>query len=112
MPAVTPLEPTTPIKPSEAIRLGCLIAPVQIFNDGYVDGAGGACGVGAGVLGMGWDASRHFGRFGRFEMLLDGLPPVCPVAGCEFEEGNIVHLNDDHRWSRERIADWLADQGL
>lgn len=23
--------------------------------------------------------------------------------------GLVVHLNDDHRWSRERIADWLDD---
>jgi hypothetical protein len=21
----------------------------------------------------------------------------------------IVHLNDDHQWSREQIADWLAN---
>jgi hypothetical protein len=20
----------------------------------------------------------------------------------------LIHLNDDHHWSRERIADWLA----
>jgi hypothetical protein len=24
----------------------------------------------------------------------------------------ITHLNDRHRWSRERIADWLESQGL
>ncbi len=34
----------------------------------------------------------------------------CPVEGCRkrlFLAAIIVHLNDDHRWSREQIAQWL-----
>lgn len=37
---------------------------------------------------------------------------VCPAKGCErahpkLLEYLIIHLNDDHRWTRESIADWL-----
>lgn len=28
------------------------------------------------------------------------------------EIGTVSHLNDTHRWSREKIANWLKDQGL
>jgi hypothetical protein len=34
----------------------------------------------------------------------------CPEAGCRKQlllDSLIIHLNDDHRWSRERIADWV-----
>lgn len=38
----------------------------------------------------------------------------CPDPGCRpmhFNSvlGVILHLNDDHDWSREAIADWVAD---
>ena len=43
----------------------------------------------------------------------------CPVAGCAYEwpagagrkkdlDNMIPHLNDEHLWTRERIADWVA----
>lgn len=38
---------------------------------------------------------------------------VCP--GCESLDSLtqvIVHLNDSHHWSREKIADWLEESGL
>jgi hypothetical protein len=39
----------------------------------------------------------------------------CPM-GCEMQRGRsllglVTHLNDDHKWKREQIADWLASQG-
>lgn len=45
--------------------------------------------------------------------ILDSSYSVPCPKGCRpgFHEGNIasliVHLNDDHKWSREQIADWL-----
>lgn len=52
MPEVRPAEPTTPIKPSEAIRLGRLIRPVPC--SGYaIGGANEACALGAMALGWG-----------------------------------------------------------
>lgn len=35
---------------------------------------------------------------------------LCPVCSAEERptiRGAVVHLNDDHRWTREAIADWL-----
>ena len=36
---------------------------------------------------------------------------ACPEQSCHFKrcaiDGLIAHLNDGHRWTRERIADWV-----
>ena len=37
----------------------------------------------------------------------------CPVEGCSKTLGLaviIVHLNDDHCWTREQIASWVAGE--
>lgn len=109
-----PIEVTTPIRPSEAIRLGCLIAPVQKFGGAhYVADNGAACVVGAGMLGMGY---RLPDGPNDFEDDLQGSERdgKCPVDDCGDSDVSIlaIHLNDDHRWSRERIADWLEGLGL
>jgi hypothetical protein len=92
------LEPTTPIKPSDAIRLGCLIAPVQVFEISGDPESGEACAIAA------------MGRGGFTGDVPYPHPyPQCPA--CE-QPGGVVHLNDDHRWTRERIADWLEGLGL
>lgn len=53
-PETRPLEPTTPIKPSEALRLGRLVRPRRakgaLFRGKYA-----ACAVGAMALGYGYD---------------------------------------------------------
>lgn len=41
----------------------------------------------------------------------------CPVRGCSAKSGPrpravIIHLNDDHQWPRNKIADWLESIGL
>jgi hypothetical protein len=124
-----PIETVTPIKPSEAIRLGCLIAPKQLFGKTR-DYSGGdrqkACAIGAMELGLG-DASGNGADFEAFRRLRDMTPTTCPVdptheyheygvenVGWSDDAGPtaIAHLNDDHRWSRERIADWLEGLGL
>jgi hypothetical protein len=33
--------------------------------------------------------------------------PACGKVGAECHLTLLAHLNDDHRWTRERIADWL-----
>lgn len=85
-------------------------------------GADGSCAVGAGILGLGFEHGSYpylsEETRGKPYSLLMGLPPVmCPVAGCpgsgsvvpQSVVGQIAHLNDDHRWSRECIAYWLRD---
>lgn len=40
--------------------------------------------------------------------LRDLVKPPCACAAADSQLGAvIVHLNDDHYWTRERIADWL-----
>ncbi len=37
----------------------------------------------------------------------------CPAEGCRKTlslASILVHLNDDHRWTREQIAAWLEDE--
>lgn len=107
-----PVETVTPIKPSEAIRLGCLTT-VQGF--GFVWGTdedgtprtgkhnGQACVMGAAILGGFTPDAFWRGH---------SLPcPACDRRPCA-DLGTPAHLNDDHRWPRERIADWLEGIGL
>jgi hypothetical protein len=99
-PAVAP-ETVTPLRPSEAMRLGCLIAPVQAF-DTYMAG-NSACALGAVALAMGKNP-------------LDVVFPDwshCPACSeINGADSLVIHLNDEHRWSREDIATWLEGLGL
>jgi hypothetical protein len=104
--APAPIEVVTPIKPSEAIRLGCLIAPVQSFGS-YIDLDGAACAIGAASLAYGEDPGVTHFKPSFWPQA--GIP--CPEPDCTGTAG-IMHLNDAHRWSRERIADWLEGIGL
>lgn len=106
-----PIETVTPIRPSEAIRLGCLTT-AQAFSD-YGNGDA-ACAVGAMNIGFGLqnDAGDHLDDISH----LHRGTTVCPETGQRGCPGRwhvmVFHLNDDHRWSRERIADWLEGLGL
>lgn len=107
-----PIEKVTPIKPSEAIRLGCIIAPIQLFNSVYIDEQTlSACAIGAMALGMGGDWNKAHGLVNELHGS-DRFDGVCPEQDCVTERADPVHLNDTHRWSRERIADWLEEHGL
>ena len=44
---------------------------------------------------------------------LEGTIRKCPAEGCRKRltlASILVHLNDDHRWTREQIAVWLEDE--
>lgn len=107
---------------SEAIRLGCEIKPRQVFKYMF-EGKDGACALGAAAAAC---LSRPLGtnRDHCFSMedslLFRACLPVliqfssCPL-GCEtgsrcgYLEDTVIHLNDDHRWTREKIADWIEE---
>lgn len=104
------------MKLSQAIRRGARRS-YQVFND-YGDGHGGTCAMGAALLGSGhlaikdiYGKSRSFPEMFHFQVLFAKTLfklVVCPVCTGAGEAGNIVvHLNDNHKWSRERIAGWL-----
>lgn len=109
--APAPVEVVTPIRPSEAIRLGCLTTSQNFGNYGVGEFACAlkAMGVGYGDGSQPWDRKQHPAYPAGALTLEDGCP-----AGCVERDTRrlIPHLNDDHRWSRERIADWLQGIGL
>lgn len=95
------------MKLSEAIRLGAALKP-QAFGHAY-SGAR-SCALGAAADAMGIDYYKT-----NWAAVLSGFTGEyhCPVAGCvdsgwmKYVGLIITHLNDNHRWTRERIADWV-----
>lgn len=87
---------------SEAIRLGAMMRP-QVFGEYYVDG--GSCAMGAACEAAGVSGQQ----IQRYEMQWpDIINASCPACtGHRIWASTIVHLNDDHRWTREQIADWV-----
>jgi hypothetical protein len=110
--APAPIETVTPIKQSEALRLGCLIAPRQITDAFFDQYHGGACAYGAIVLGLGWGWSESAASGLYASDAISHILP-CPARDCHLTSGAMpAHLNDQHEWTRERIADYLETQGL
>lgn len=101
---------------SEAIREGAKLRP-QAF--GYYVDSSGSCSIGAAAEGIaGYNPSGQvcaiLSAAGHWPTLK--APSHCPEKDCEIRpdanvEAVCLHLNDDHRWSRERIAEWLEQQG-
>jgi len=112
---------------ADAIRLGSAQHP-QAFG-GYYEHNGGdvtaVCAVGAAMLVWGIFHTRT-GKLRRPSVVEDHVHEVfahydlfkargsaCPQVGCEAFLNTrlclIAHLNDDHKWSREAIADWLDE---
>jgi len=97
------------------IRAGTERRPEQAHGD-YFKGRNASCALGAAYDGM----YRVPGEPGRtrptkdLESIFDCLERTirqCPAEGCTKKLGLaviIVHLNDDHCWSREQIADWVS----
>lgn len=116
----------------EAIRLGSMLTP-QIFGDVLdvpifhvtlmgediaMAGSFGTCALGAAAQAIGmlptyeqWNSEDDI--FVSIDCMRDIFPVFssgeydCPVGSCDTQEKLIPHLNDDHRWSREAIADWI-----
>ena len=97
---------------AQAILTGAHRRPSQSFGS-YFGPEGGSCALGAAYEGVYLlphdvhDAMPQ--RLDRFFHCLENVSRRCP-AGCKKQipiGAMIVHLNDDHRWTREQIADWL-----
>ncbi len=96
---------------AEAILAGARQRP-QAFGS-YFSSDGRSCALGAAFEGV-HHLPRVVGAYRpRLERLFDCLEYIsrpCPV-GCRKTlplASMIVHLNDDHLWTREAIADWLT----
>ncbi len=100
----------------EAIDLGAQKRPRQSFGS-YYEGQQASCALGAaydGIYRIPSEATPAVYRdLYRLFDCLDFTIKWCPV-GCKKQiplAALIVHLNDDHQWSREQIADWLRSVG-
>lgn len=110
---------------AKAIRLGSMRRP-QCFGS-YFDERGGSCALGAAYDGM-YEMPREKREPGeivprnleRLFHCLEDVVKKCPEtirapAASEVQcrkklplGAMIVHLNDDHGWTREQIAEWLS----
>lgn len=108
-PTTTPDAPerTKPLKLSEAIRLGAMMTE-QTFGDFGDDDR--TCAIGAAQKALGLPVSGS-GPLNQLLHLRRADPP-CGHHSSRTVGSLIMHLNDDDRWPREKIADWLATLGL
>jgi hypothetical protein len=106
------------MKLSEAIRLGAMLR-AQGFGRLYTPATGRTCALGAAADAVG-ALVVNVGEYG-FDVVRAKVPiewfwatktnVSCPVRRCGYAnraEGVVMHLNDSHGWTRERIADWVA----
>lgn len=101
---------------AKAIRLGSARRP-QCFGS-YFDERGGSCALGAAYDGM-YEMPRESREPGEIvprnlERLFHCLEDVVKQCPEECRKrlplgAMIVHLNDDHGWTREHIAEWLSN---
>jgi hypothetical protein len=97
---------------SEAIRLGAMLKPqgfgATVMRSRHVETS---CTLRAACDALGVDVSEYpYGEMAARYPFLRGLP--CPACGGT-DGGHtgvyvVFHLNDVHKWTRERIADWVA----
>jgi hypothetical protein len=100
---------------ARAIELGTRRRPEQAFGHYFV-GRNASCALGAAYEGM-YRLPEEAGQIlpKRLERLFDCLEGTvrrCPADGCHktlILAAMLVHLNDDHVWSRERIVAWLEE---
>lgn len=83
LPAEPTLEPRTPIKPSEALRLGRLIRPLDNPRGEWFGRDGSACALGA--ITIGWGGAPGFGESHIDYMTLNqleryGIDPFDDIA--------------------------------
>lgn len=102
---------------AQAIMRGVTRRPVQSFGE-YFGDDGGSDALGAaydGIFRLPRGVSGYHPRVWRLFDFLESAARRCP-AGCHKFlpiAALMVHLNDDHEWSREQIADWLlGDAGV
>jgi hypothetical protein len=97
---------------AQAMREGAKLRP-QAFYKLFFDG--GSCALGAALEAVfGMDSVRCPLFWNEIDETLRSCLPqlprlsACPECGTEFGTlRTVTHLNDEHRWTRERIADWV-----
>ncbi|MGH7916824.1 MAG: hypothetical protein ACREQE_05095 [Candidatus Binataceae bacterium] len=90
---------------SQAILRGCKLKPRQCF--GTYSHGNYACVIGAAEAG-GFIGSEAYSFLGSYYSA--GCPACADLLGRSFGE-LLIHLNDSHEWSRERIAHFVESLG-
>ena len=123
-PSTTPTSPTapsvgtaTPLKLSEAVRLGAMTTD-QAFGT-FAGPNGGTCAVGAAIEALGGDPGDS-SMVHAIDRVLDKRVDLSGSIPCDNKDRArnmsvskaIYHLNDTHRMPRNEIADWLSGLGL
>lgn len=92
------------MKLSEAIRLGAMMKPQGFAGTGSRK-CQETCAYGAALDAISSDesVSTHW----PWLKTLYPDPVWCPVCHLSCDVHIIPHLNNKHRWTRERIADWV-----
>lgn len=105
------------MKLSEAIRLGAMLRPQQAFRTLFDPETGASCALGAAAEAMGlldttqWNAFVGTGKGPpEWKWIAERPYRRCPVGCARRDDVQelVIHLNNVHRWTRERIADWVA----
>jgi hypothetical protein len=99
---------------AQAIMTGVRRRPVQSFGE-YFGEDGGSDALGAayeGIFLLPRDVRGFHPRVWRLFDFLESRARHCPEGCRKFLPiaALMVHLNDDHQWSRERIADWVRGE--
>ena len=99
---------------ADAIMNGVSRRPVQSFGE-YFGENGGSDALGAaydGIFHLPRDIHGYHPRVWRLFDFLESSGRWCPGGCHKFLPiaALMVHLNDDHLWSREQIADWVREQ--
>lgn len=96
---------------SDAIRLGAMLKPqgrramLNMFDE--------TCALGAALDAVGaLDIISGTTDVVQQWRWVEALTVRCPVCGAQdvVVLDCVIHLNDYHRWTREAIADWVAQQ--
>lgn len=96
---------------SEAIRLGAMLKPQTRIGKFYMNGASCALGAAADAAGVTLGHDYDYGRlYATWPWLHREVAPPMPemCAGAVDVLECVWMLNDNHRWTREQIADWVA----
>jgi len=113
-----PIEPKTPMKLSEALRLGSISTKQAI--GAYLNPKGEMCALGTLAYVYGYEPGNgEFQKLSEFSFLRRSLnlpksvDPECALGpGQATLHDLIIHLNDHHRLGRNVIADRLEKIGL
>ena len=101
---------------SEAMRLGAMLRPRQAFWLLHDPSDNSTCAMGAACEAVGiLDTIEYGGRYtgkGPQEWRWITMAMLCPACSHFHDQVQalVIHLNNDHRWTRERIADWVEAQ--